>query len=336
MMRPRAVARTVMVVTLVGALAGLPVAPASSSDAVLPPANGLVVFEGFPNVAEFLLNEESLGSNDPLYDLWVIDPIGGVARNLTDTPGVDTGAAWSPDGTRLAFASNRAGPHDAAYEIYTMNADGSGVKRLTQDERSLSSSPTWSPNGRRIAFARGAELWVMRADGKGEKVIFREPSGRRIFLNDWSPDGRTLLFEMDTADSDFDIWSIAADGRRPRRLIASGDDEWGASFSPDGKKIAFTRGTLCESAVTGWCLYDIVVVERDGRNATNITNTPNLSEESPTWSPDGTLIAYTGDVGTARWETDLWVIAAEGGVRRPLTTQPRTWDVLPDWQPVEG
>lgn len=334
-MTPRqTVARSAIVLTLFSAFVGGPVAPASSSDPAGPAANGLVLFEGFPNVAEFLIGDDSLGPNDPLYDLWAVDPIGGIARNLTNTPGVDSRGAWSPDGTRIAFVSNRGGSHDLDYEVYVMNADGSAVKKLTKIDSSYASTPEWSPDGRRIAFVMGSQLWVMRADGKGERMIFREPSGRRIWLNDWSPDGRALLFGAEDADSDGDIWMIGPNGSGARRLIASKDDEWGASFSPDGKKIAFSRATFCET-VTTWCLYDLFVADRDGGNATNITNTPHISEESPTWSPDGSSIAYTGDVGTARFEMDVWVIGAEGGVRRPLTLQPRTWDLLPDWQPVD-
>lgn len=322
------VPRGIIVLSLLGLFAAGFVAPASSSVDDRPAANGLVLFEGWPNVAEFFADEESMGPKAPLYDIWTVDPVGGISVNLTNAPGVDMEGAWSPDGTHIAFASNRDGVDELDFEIYVMEADGTSVKKLTDRGWPYSGTPQWSPDGRRIAFARGPELWMMRADGSQEKAIFRDPSNRAILLSDWSLDGRSLLFEMDGADSEWDLWSIRPNGRNARRLVPGGG-AWGASFSPDGKKIAFARTTLCEV----WCFFDLYVANRDGSNETNITNTPHISEADPSWSPDGTLIAFTGDNGTGRTEMDVWMIGPEGGIRRPLTLQPRTWDRHPDWQP---
>jgi Tol biopolymer transport system component len=91
----------------------------------------------------------------------------GTSRNLTNT-GSDYGPAWSPDGKKVAFGSNRSGHSD----LYVMNADGSGVTQLTADT-ATEGRPAWSPDGKKIAFGRTPrdlvawELYVMNADGSG-------------------------------------------------------------------------------------------------------------------------------------------------------------------------
>ncbi len=90
----------------------------------------------------------------------------GLTR-LTDIPTNDSDAAWSPDGRRIAFTSDR----DGNAEIYVMNADGSGQTRLT-DNSAWDDAPQWSPDGKRIAFESDRdgddEIYVMNADGSGQ------------------------------------------------------------------------------------------------------------------------------------------------------------------------
>jgi len=82
--------------------------------------------------------------------------------------------AWSPDGQRIAFSSNR----DGNYELYVMNADGSGQRRLTHN-RPVDAGPSWSPDGKRLAFARDPwsedltylddDVWVIDVDGTNDR-----------------------------------------------------------------------------------------------------------------------------------------------------------------------
>jgi len=95
-----------------------------------------------------------------------VNPDGSDVIRLTET-GDDWEPAWSPDGKRIAFHSNR----DGNEEIYVMNADGSGQTRLTKNEVG-DTSPAWSPDGKRIAFVSerdgNLEIYVMNADGSGQ------------------------------------------------------------------------------------------------------------------------------------------------------------------------
>jgi Tol biopolymer transport system component len=112
---------------------------------------------------------------------------GGAVANI-DADAVDQDPAWSPDGRRIAFESNR----DRNYEIYVVNADGSGLERLT-NHPAQDALPAWSPDGTRIAFRsdRGGkenvDIWTMRPDGHG-LVHVTHRSGLES-LPSWQPLG---------------------------------------------------------------------------------------------------------------------------------------------------
>lgn len=99
-------------------------------------------------------------------EVYVMNADGSGLINLTNNPGYDQTPAWSPDGSTIAFVSNRGG----ALDLYLMNADGSGVRQLTHDQ-AIEGRPAWSPEGSRIAFASdkdgNSEIYVMNADGTG-------------------------------------------------------------------------------------------------------------------------------------------------------------------------
>lgn len=94
-------------------------------------------------------------------DIYVRNDDGSIT-NLTKTLGENRGPAWSPDGTKIAFVSNRSGD----FELYVMNSDGTGVTPLNVGSVSYDIRPAWSPDGTKIVFGNG-EIYVMNADGSG-------------------------------------------------------------------------------------------------------------------------------------------------------------------------
>ena len=187
-------------------------------------------------------------------DIWVMEADGSRPRVLTrDAPRghapapLDTAPAWSPDGRRIAFASDRAGGDP---QIYVMNADGTGLRRLTRTARTVfDTTPAWSPDGRRIVFASSRagyfnlELFSMRADGTGVRRLTRTVGGHSVLGDDatpsYAPDGLRIAFASNR-DQNNEIYVMAEDGSGQRRLTRTARaDDLLPRFSPDGTRIAF-------------------------------------------------------------------------------------------------
>jgi Tol biopolymer transport system component/putative hemolysin len=127
-------------------------------------------------------------------DIFVMNADGSDPRNLTDGATSDTSPEWSPDGSHIAFQSDR----DGNPEIYVMAADGSNPRNLTSHE-SYDASPAWSPDGSTIAFDSdrdgNREIYVMEADGSNVRRLTDRQG--MDGLPTWSPDGRYIAFQSD-------------------------------------------------------------------------------------------------------------------------------------------
>jgi|SRR5579859_3990981 len=110
----------------------------------------------------------------------------------------------------------------------------------------------------------------------------------------WSPDGKQIVFTMDMAGR-ANLWKVDAAGGWPTQLVQSDERQYGAKFSPDGKWIVYQQDTA------GNELWDVYAVPSDGGEIVNLTNTPDVREESPLWSHDGEMLVvnYKPKEGTA-------------------------------------
>jgi Tol biopolymer transport system component len=180
-------------------------------------------------------------------DIWRVRADGtGSRERLTDAPGDDRAAAYSPDGTQLALDSTRGG----GTEIWIIRADGSGAARQLTFEHGYTWGATWSPDGNRIAFnawrpgGGNQDIYVIGVDGKGEQRLTTDPTDD--LGPAWSPDGRRIAFRtLGPGPNQDEIWSIAADGSEPSLLTrdpGAADDltSGGGAWAADGR-IAFMR-----------------------------------------------------------------------------------------------
>ncbi|HZH30094.1 MAG TPA: protein kinase [Pyrinomonadaceae bacterium] len=228
---------------------------------------------------------------------------------------------YSPDGSRIAFASNR----DGATEIYVMNADGSGVRRLTFNSTE-DDCPAWSNDGTKIAFQSRRdgqmEVYVMDADGSNQRNLTNNPA--EDARPAWSPDDQRIAYGGNTLDAptNYDVFTMRADGSDKIKLTDDPRFDSDAAWSPDGREIAFTSARDGKS-------YEIYVMNADGSNARNLTNHPG-DDAKPVWSPDGKHITFAGNRPNKTDFPAVYVMNADGSDQR-LITAARTFDDEPAW-----
>ncbi len=203
---------------------------------------------------------------DPTYELVVTDLESGSYTRLTDAKGYDAEGAYSPDGARIVFASNRhaysAGlteadaarlERDPAYfmELYVMDADGANLRRLT-DAPGYDGGPFWSADGSKIVWRRfsedgaRAEIFTMNADGTGLKKI--TDLGVLSWAPFFHPSGDYIVFATNLQGfANFELYIVDTDGgRAPVRVTDRAGFDGLATFAPDGRTISWTSNATSE------------------------------------------------------------------------------------------
>jgi Tol biopolymer transport system component len=291
-------------------------------------------------------------------EIWTLDVANSQLRNLTNDDAWDgtSDRAWSPDGTRIAFASDRSG----TYRIYVMNADGTGVTPVSSGPNDQ--LPEWSPDGSRIVFQRGglsdSDLWLVNPDGTGQVPLVAVPG--RDSDPEWSRDGTRIVFNSDRAvTSGLDVFVVTVATGVQVPLTSAANTDGFAYWSPDGTRIAFlswrdnvggaqvyvmnadgsqqTRLTFDEaSGPRGWSpdgsriLFEsqrngqpmqLYVMNADGSGQVNVSNDPAWRVVAGQWSPDGSRIAYnacTPGGAVINPPCSLWLVNPDGGAKVKL------------------
>ena len=192
--------------------------------------------------------------------------------------------AWSPDGTKLVFASTRDGTF---LELYTMNADGSDVPtRLTNNDVN-DTAPDWSPDGTKIAFTsdRSGVFAVFTMATNGSNVQKLTADSRCAGAPKYSPDGKEILFADGFCDAydEQDLWTMKADGKNPKQVTNTAVNELPGGWSPDEKYVVAERFVFPEDEEAP-PIFDLAKIKVSNGSVTLLTDTPEITEQQPFWA----------------------------------------------------
>jgi eukaryotic-like serine/threonine-protein kinase len=300
-------------------------------------------------------------------DLYVVSAPGGTEQKLTEYLGWQ-GLSWSADGTKIAIAAKHS-PGEP-WSIWSLDVKSREMTRLTTPGAGVTFGdilPAYSPDGRYLAFIRCREavtlaLYVMRLP-HGEPKLVTEYNNPQFMC--WTADSRELVYSSAGETGESTLFRVSRDGGDVSRIAARGEnpmwpsvgghrlayftwaarddlwkmelsetevqqppampliswttDEQSPHISPDGTSIVFISNRSGS--------FEVWKCNNDGSNPEQLTDMRATSTGSPRWSPDGKLIAFDS---TKYGNTDLFLVGAEGGPVRPITTE-TTEEVVPRW-----
>ena len=276
--------------------------------------------------------------------IYTVRPSGSGLRRLTVPPtrqqlGGDSGPVWSPAGRRIVFERNLTYWGSDRFRLAAVPAAGGLSRQLTKGP--FDAMPTFSPSGRRIAFVRGggtASLYTIDRFGRHAARLLSD--GLDVSPA-WSPDGKTIAFSR-LADASLSIdqttlYLSDANGSHVRPLGAAPVTGVSPSWSPDGRKIAFVsfadhNDPACpaDSCPPSGEIY---VVGADGTGLTRLTAS-TADDEHPTWSPDGSRIAFASGYELETQGHAPWLVTIPSGGGSPTRIGRFSGVLDPAWSPA--
>jgi Tol biopolymer transport system component len=288
-----------------------------------------------------------LRSKAGTFNIFARQPDGSDEIQLTTGPANSLCAAYSPDGTQLAYCSDSSGD----FEIWTMHADGSGQRQVTHLKGRVL-FPDISPDGKHIVFAgvvgqdANTDVYVVdAADGGHLKALTTCNDAAAGCANDypaWSPDGKQIVFihqddYVNEVGVNEQVWLMNADGTGKHALTTGADPkDQVPSWSPDGKRIVYASGSDENNGIWSVGIDGTLPVQLSGCLATDPKPCAGGSDFGPVWSPDGTRIAFLRAfqaVGSN--DRPVYVMNADGTGQQRLAAG-TALQAVPAWQALPG
>lgn len=308
--------RAVVGVVCAAAASASIVVAAQSAGAIVPGPNGRIAFES---------------SRTGNTDIYTMGPDGSTQINLTNNPAIDVFPAWSPDGSKITFSSDRA--EAGNLDVYVMNADGSGLMRLTNapgEDRGTS----WTSDGQTIVFhsarLRDAthtfDVFTMNADGTNQTKIFTNGSAAYVCGN--STNG-IIVFNSNgnplgtNPEGDFEIFTMNMTGGDVFQVTSNTVLDSGPKWAPDCSMISYNSLDAGRS-------LDIHRINANGTGDVNLTNTPGIFDAFSAWSPNGNKIVFSSN-RDVNFEIYTMNATNGGNVKRLTFTGLGQADFRSDW-----
>ena len=267
-----------------------------------------------PAVATFkgpngrLVYQRDVGEHEQLF---TVKPDGGGVRQLTDFPDSDaTDAAWSPDSTKIAFW--RAwGPNKG--RVYTMNADGSGIRELDR----LLRTPTWFPDGKHLLVVRKLRWTIVTPSGGAPRFAGIPGAGDSPCV---LADGKHVAFQASFGRTDgkeaIMVAEIGGGPRKVRRITPWQRMADKIDCSPDGTKIVFSAPQFGPPRSS-----NVYTINTDGTGLRQLTRSSGgtINNGANSWSPDGRKISFISNRDGA---IGVYTMNADGSGVKKLTKEP--------------
>lgn len=244
----------------------------------------------------------------------------GERTNISNNPAFDANPSFSPDGQQVIFNSDR----DGNAEIYLMNVDGTGVRRLTNDP-AKEAFQAFSPDGTQIVFNSNRDnekvgIFMLNVNDSSPPVKLSDTRfNAEIRPGCWSRDGTRIVYMSDADGEKYNTYAMAVEPVKPNVVLGSESGDIRAAVpSPDGE----TFVVAAKVAEGG----ELRLVDVKSRNSKTLTTSENY-DLAPVWSPDGTAIAFAMKSGG---NTEIFTINADGTGLQNLT-QHGSRDGSPAW-----